>query len=67
MVIRFFARNPILYFKQIGSPKSQVRCTGHFSFLARIILNYHFTRIIAYIHLIKFKINQKFTAAQKFL
>jgi hypothetical protein len=37
MVICFFASNPRFYFKQVGSPKSEVRCTGHFSFLTRII------------------------------
>ncbi len=34
MVIRFFASNPKFYYKQVGSPKSEVRCAGHFSFLA---------------------------------
>lgn len=49
MVIRFFASNSIFYFNQVGSPKLEVRCTQHFSFLARIKMNYHFTGIIAYI------------------
>jgi hypothetical protein len=46
MVIRFFASNPIFYFKQVACRKG---CKGNFSFLAKIILNYHFTGIIAYI------------------
>jgi hypothetical protein len=50
MVIRFFDGNPIFYHKHVGSWKSEVGCPGYFSFLARIILDYHFTGIIAYIH-----------------
>jgi hypothetical protein len=49
MVTRFFASNPIFYKIRDGRPKSEDRCTGHFSLLVRIILNYHFTGIIAYI------------------
>jgi len=69
MVIRFFASNPIFYFKQVVpiaiGTMSEVRCTGHLSFLARIILNYHFTGIIAYLHVIQsIKLEMKF---QKFL
>jgi hypothetical protein len=52
MVTRFFANNPILYKIRDGRPKSEDRCTGYFSLLVRIILNYHFTGIIAHIILL---------------
>ena len=60
MVISFFASNPIFYFNQVaclfgrqGSPKSPAcrqGCTGHFSFMTIIILNFHFTGISEYIN-----------------
>jgi hypothetical protein len=51
MDIHFFASNLIFYFRQDGRQKSEDRCTGHFSFLPRNLLNYQFTGIIAYMHL----------------
>jgi hypothetical protein len=58
MVIRFFASNPKIFYKQDGRPKSEDRCTGHFSFLVRFILSYHFTGIIAYIHFVKYNFSE---------
>ncbi len=47
MVIRFFASNPILFLKRVGSSKSEAGCNGHFILLWRIKLNYQFIGIIA--------------------